>query len=307
MNQLSNNIKPSSEIDLGEIFRILLKNKYKIITTTAICSILAVFFSLSIPNEYVSRAVLAEEGGGSKGLPSQYASVASMAGIDLGSSNGSNKLSIAIEKVKSLDFFEDFLEKHNLYYEIMGVSGWDSSSDVLINNDDFFDKKNNKWIADIPFAIEGKPSTQTIHREFLSNFSISKDAKTDFTIVSMKHYSPFVAKNILDLIIDDVNEMTRLNDISSARQSIKFLQTELIKTNISDLKVGLNELIKKNIEKIAVANSSPEYLLKVISSPVAPELKSAPKRSLIVLLTLFISFFISCTIVCLFNIVKKNT
>ncbi|MEK9780872.1 MAG: Wzz/FepE/Etk N-terminal domain-containing protein [Gammaproteobacteria bacterium] len=295
----SNSNNTTININVREIFKVLFINKFKIIFFTSFATLLSIIYSQTIPDEYISKAILAEQNSSSQSIPNQYRRVASLAGFAFASASDSNKLSIAIEKVKSLDFFKNFISKHDLFYTLIGVSGWDKSKNLLINNDDYFDEINNKWIADIPFAVQGKPSIQTAHKEFLSKFSISNDPKTNFTIISMKHYSPNVAKNILDLIILEVNSTTKIADIELSRRTIEFLENEISTTNLSDIKSGLNELIKENIKKIALANSSPEYLLQVVSSPIAPEYKSSPKRSLIVFLTFIFSLFLSSLATCI--------
>ena len=109
----------------------------------------------------------------------------------------------------------------------------------------------------------------------------------------MMHYSPYVAKDLLDLIILEINQMTQNEDIASSQNSIKFLEAEYQKIKVSDVRSGINNLIEKQLETIAVANSSPEYLFKILSPPNAPEIKSLPDRKFIVILSFLFSLFFS--------------
>ena len=109
----------------------------------------------------------------------------------------------------------------------------------------------------------------------------------------MDHFSPHVAKKILEIFIKEINETTRKEDISTAQQIISYLEEENLNTRNIDLKLGINSLIQSQIKKIAIANSSPQYVLKVISPPYAPESKFSPSRSLIVLIGFFLGSIFS--------------
>jgi len=117
----------------------------------------------------------------------------------------------------------------------------------------------------------------------------------------MDHFSPHVAKKILEIIIEEINETTRKEDIATAQQIISYLEEENLNTRNIDLKLGINSLIQSQIKKIAIANSSPQYVLKVISPPFAPESRFSPSRLLIVL----IGFFLGAIFSSMFFIFKK--
>ena len=85
------------------------------------------------------------------------------------------------------------VDKHNLYYELEAVNGWNSANNTLIVNTDIYDDKKNQWISDDEFAINGRPSIQKIHTNFLENF-FYYDNKNGFVSLSVDHFSPHVAK-----------------------------------------------------------------------------------------------------------------
>ena len=171
--------------------------------------------------------------------------------------------------------------------------GWDASKNKLIINPELYDTKLDKWVSDQSFAVNGKPSIQTAHRDFLRQLSVNVDKKTRFIYISIEHFSPYVAKKILDLILIEINEMIRDEDIRVAKDSIAFLTKESLNTQLNEVRSGINDLIEKQIETIAFANASPEYLVKTLSPPYVPELKALPDRKLIVIISLIIGFILS--------------
>ncbi|MDB0066410.1 Wzz/FepE/Etk N-terminal domain-containing protein [Gammaproteobacteria bacterium] len=293
---MNNENHQNDEVNLVEVISVLWGKKLYIILISTLAVILAVFYSLSLPNIYKSDAVLASassSGSNLSGIASQYSGVAGLAGISLPSGTGSNKVSMGIEVVKSLDFFERFVKKHDIFFILEAPYDWDRATDTLIINPKIYDTTLNKWVSEDPYALNGKPSLQSAHRNFHQNFSINLDTKTSFIYVSMMHYSPYVAKDLLDLIILEINQMTQNEDITTAKNSIKFLEDEYQKINVSDVRSGINNLIEKQLETIAVANSSPEYLFKILSPPKAPEIKSLPDRKIIVIVTFLASLILS--------------
>ena len=282
------------DIDVKEIFDILSKEKYKLFFITILFTLLAIVFSLFIPNQYVSYSVMAPSStlNSSNKISSQYSGVATLAGISLPSS-GSDRVQEAIEVMKSLDFFEEFLVKYDLEIPIIAANGWSSKTNELKLDKKIYDINKKKWVSDIKFSINGKPSIQYAHNIFLDNLSIDVDRKTEFVTVSYQHFSPNMAKDIVDLILLEINSIIKEDDVKHAQLSIKFLKEELMNTQIEGIKESLNRLVQSNYETIVLANSSPEYLFKTLSPPYAPEIKSGPQRLYIVLISALLSLFFS--------------
>ena len=294
--QQNNNINSDDldNISVNEIIDILINEKLKLFSITTLTLIVSIIYSLYIPNQYVSYSVLApvSDLSNSAKIPSQYSGVASLAGISLPAS-GSEKTYEAIEVMKSLDFFTKFLNKYNLEIPIIAANGWERNTNKLKINKKIYDTKNKKWVSNIKFSVNGKPSTQYAHKIFLENLLIDIDKKTDFITVSYKHFSPNTAKDIVDLMLMEINTIIKNDDLKHAELSISFLKTELKNTKIQGIKESLNRLVEANYETIVLANSSPEYLFKTLSASFAPEKKSSPERAYIVIAATFISFFLS--------------
>ena len=284
------------EIDLRELFFVLWNNKLKIILITGLVSIGSIFYSLSLPNIYKSQAIISSASSSSGNLSSvvsQYSGLADMAGISLPSQGGSDKFSMGLEVIKSLSFFEKLVEKYDLFFELQAPEGWNPSDNSLIINPEIYDVKENKWISENRYANNGKPSIQSAHRDFTYNLSIDVDKQTKFVYISYNHFSPNVAKKVLESILFEINEISRAEDIYMSEESIKYLQKERASTQLTEVKSGINSIIQNRIETIALAKASREYLVKVLSEPYVPELKSLPDRKSIVILSCIFSFILS--------------
>ena len=291
------NYDKDSDLDFIDIFLAIWKSKHIIITTTAIACVLIVLYALSLPNIYRSSALLApapNSAGSLSGISSQYSDIAGLAGISLPSGGGEvDKVAIGIAIVKSYEL----MLKNNLYFKLIASKNWNAENNSLIIDPDIYDISSSKWVSEAKFSVDGKPSIQSSHRNFPSHFSVSQDKKTGFISLSFSHYSPHVAKEFLDVIITQINEITRAEDIAIAKNTILFLEKEAKRNQLTNIRVGINNAIQKQVEIISSANSSPQYLFKILSKPIAPEVKAQPSRAFICIIGALLGFILSVSFV----------
>ena len=170
---------------------------------------------------------------------------------------------------------------------------WNKEKNILVYDSDIYDSERNNWKSKDVHAINGVPSDQNVHRIFLDSLTVNKDADTGFIKISFKHLSPFIAKEILDLVVQEINGISRDQDILIMYDTIDFLKLELKKNSLNEVRNAIANTIQKQIETIAIANSSPNYLFKILSEPSVPEFKSGPNRVLIVILSFVLVFLIT--------------
>ena len=103
-----NETNSKNEISLGDLFFILWRNVYLIISITISFSIISIIYSLSLPNIYKSEALLMpnEVQSSMSAMLGQYSNMASLAGISLPSET-STKSQEAIARIRSFEFFSN--------------------------------------------------------------------------------------------------------------------------------------------------------------------------------------------------------
>ena len=127
------------------------------------------------------------------------------------------------------------------------------------------------------------PTVQQAHRAFLESLSISENKQTGLTTVSIEHQSPDVAQRWVELMVTRVSEDLRSKDIQEAEDSIEFLEKQREMTSL----VALDEVFttyRGETTTIMLAHVSKDYVFDVIDPPVAPDLKSRPSRSVVVVI-----------------------
>ena len=276
------------EIDLRELFSVLWEGRLQIVASAVVAALVSVSIALYLPNKYTAEALLAprsSSGGGGVGqLASQYGGLASLAGINLGSLGENDSSAIAKEMLKTRDFFSAYLYDEVLI-NLMAAEGWDRDSNSVEIDDSIYDLKAQAWVREVDPEFQVKPSAQEAHEEFLEDFlSVSEDKQSGFVTVSVTHYSPSVARDWVNLLVNGINEAVRDRDVREAESSIEFLNEQSMKTNLVSLTEVFAELIEEQTKTVMLANASDEYVYQVIEPPVAPELKSEPQRALICVL-----------------------
>ena len=253
------------EIDLRELFGVLWAGKWLIGGVTTAAAIIAVVIAIMLPNIYRAEALLApnqdQGAGGLAALASQYGGLASLAGINLGGGQ-SDKTGLGLEVLKSRKFVGNFIERHDLLVPLMAAEGWDPESGELKIDPDDYDIAAKKWVREVSPPRKTIPSTQEAYEEFSDIFSVSQDKKSGFVTVSVEHYSPTVARQWVDWLVDDINTEIMRQDVSEAEQAIEYLNKQIASTSLAELQTVFFRLIEEQTKTVMLAKVSSEYLLK---------------------------------------------
>ncbi|PKH92666.1 MULTISPECIES: Wzz/FepE/Etk N-terminal domain-containing protein [unclassified Pseudoalteromonas] len=298
------------EVDFRTLISILWKGRILIVGITALFSVIAVLFSLSLPNIYRSEALISvvEQGQDStlSGLSSTFGGLASIAGINLQAGSGS-KRDIAIETLKSRTFISDFININELKPLLIGVEGWNAEKNELIYDSEVYDIENNIWVREVSYPKTKTPSDLEAYRYLIKeNLSISEDEDTGFIRVSIKHYSPYIAKRILDSLINSINNKLRMIDIEEANKSVVFLQSKLKETKNVDIRKIMFDMIEGQVQNQMLAEVRDEYVFKTIDPAIVDEVKFSPKRAILSIMGAILGFFIAVFSLLVFFIYKRQ-
>lgn len=286
------------EIDLRELFSALWQGKWLIIVTTFLFSVASVFYALSLPDIYKSEVTLApvSEDSGLK-IPGQLGGLAALAGVNLGGMGGGDKTGLALEILKSRDFLVRFIEQNDLYVPIMAAEGWDKSKNEIIINSKVFDSVTNEWVRKVLPPYQPKPTNLETLERFRKLLSVSQDKSSGIIKVSVEHFSPKLARDWADKLVKTINEEMRSRELIEAERSIAYLNAQISKTNLADIRTMLFSLIEEQTKTLMLANVRSEYVFQTIDPAVIAEMKSKPSRALIVILITFLGAMLSSFIV----------
>lgn len=300
---------PEDEIDLRELFGVLWKGKWWIIGITAIFAVASVFYALSLPNEYKATAIVApaseQGGGGLSKMAGQVGGLASLAGVNLGSSETTDDV-IAMEVMKTWGFIDEFIKKHELQVAIFAAKGWNQSKNELIIDDELYDVGQKKWIRKAPNGKTVEPTSWELYKEFSKNTSISKNKDSGLITIGYMHYSPEYAQKITQWLIEDVNSLLKERALEDATKNINYLEGQINKTSLSGMQNVFYSLIEEQTKTKMLADVSDEYVFKVLSDARTPEEKAVPKRALICILGVALGAIFSLLFLLILNFNKPN-
>lgn len=285
-NEGSNDLE--DEIDLKALFYVLLERKWIILSVTAFVSIVGVIFSLFLPNIYESKALLAPvdaKNSISRSLGG-YGSLAGLAGINLPSGIEEGNTAKAIKKIVSLSFFEDNILTDIYLPDLMAVKSWDPDTNKVVYDKNIYNTKTNAWVRNYSYPHKQIPSAQESYEEFIEeHLSLSEDKKSGFITISIKHQSPYLAKQWAELIVNEVDNFYRIKDKLESEKAVNYLNKQISMTSISEIQKVLAELLQEETQKLTLIEANQFYVFEYIDPPAVMEEKSSPKRALIFILT----------------------
>lgn len=288
---MNSNQKETEDIYISDLISAIWKKRISVFVITTATTLLSIIFALSLPNKYTSY-LLMKPSDDNELLSSKiggYSTIAGFAGINLPGESPS-KSQEAIERIKSIDFFSEHFLPYIKLENLMAVESWDHEKNKIHYNNKIFDQSSSKWVRKVDFPKKKIPSSQESYSEYLKILTVSQDTKTSFVKLGIKHQSPYIAKKWVDLIETNINKSMRDSDMQISRNSINFLNKEINKTNLQELRGSIATLLESQIKTLMVASVDEKYVFKIINSSLVSEEKSDPNRFLIVLLGLLIGF-----------------
>jgi uncharacterized protein involved in exopolysaccharide biosynthesis len=261
------------EINLLDLFLVLLKHKKMILATVAVAAVGAVIVSLLMTNIYRSSATIAPQATqSSTQVPtlSGLGAVSSFLGI--GGSTDLSKLEVILN---SRELTKRIVTK----YELL----------PLLFADDW-DRAKKAWRIDEPPTVQ-----DAIKKVTGDMFSVSSDDKQGIITVNFDHPDPAFAKQMVEYYLTELSEVLRETTLHDAEEKANFLKQEMSKTSDVLLQEKISELLAKEVEKETFAHAQKYYSFEVIDPPMVPDpdKKVKPKRALICVLTVFVAFFLA--------------
>ena len=260
---------PSSEedeIDLLELIRTLLHAWKTILGITILCTGLALAYALFAPEVFKAETLLApaqEEKSGASSAFSQFGGLAAMAGVSIPSDSNVEEV---IATLNSRKFLRTFI-KQNKLLPILFAEIWDSDDGV--------------WL--VP-SVDDEPSEQNAIQSLKGILSVDEDKKSGLITLSISWKDPDIAAQWANYLVKQLNEQLRQKAITDSKKRVGYLEQELAKTTLQDMRAVLYNLLESEKQKAMLANVNEDFALEVIDPAVAPETREKPKRKLIVAL-----------------------
>jgi len=266
-------MQQEDEIDLMGYWRVIWKKRWLIISVSFFAAVLAAGYSLTLPNIYRAEVVITPVGEkGSKGMSlGGLGGLASMAGISLGGGGGNIDVNLAV--LQSREFLWAFV-KENKLKSILFEEAWDGAS--------------KSW-------REEEPSQWDVYRTMKKILSVSNNNKTGLVTVAVEWTDADLAAMWANDLVARLNVHLRQEALARSKQTLGYLNDELGKVRVAEIRQALFDLISQEQKKAMVASTQKEYAFRILDTAVAPDAKGRvrPKRSQIVVLLTFMTGFLA--------------
>tara|TARA_B100001115_G_C15829340_1_gene413514 strand:+ start:224 stop:1171 length:948 start_codon:yes stop_codon:yes gene_type:complete len=306
MKEENNNLQVNNlngEIDIQEIFSALIQGKRIIISITAFVVMIGIFYSLFLPNIYKSNALLAPVNNNQSALSTamgEYGGLAALAGISLPNSNKDSNSAKALEMMGALSFFENNIMPKIFLPDLMAMGYWNSDINKISYDDDIYNQSSDSWVRSFSYPKKLIPSAQESFEKFKKkHFDIKQDISSGFITLSVKHQSPYVAKQWVETVVREINNFYRQKDKSKSEDTIVYLNEQMFKTSLREVKEVIAELLQTEIQNLALIEVNENYVFEYIYPPAVMEKKSEPSRTLIFILSTILGVLLGAFIVIL--------
>ncbi len=273
-------ISDDDTIDIVALIKTLWQEKKIIASIVAATVTISIFYALSLPNIYQGTTLLApNESSSSPQASSISQNLASFAGINIGG-GAVDKTDIAIATLQSHMFLTNFIKRREIIIPLMATVSWDKTTNTPIYDDSIYNQDEKVWEIN-----NGKaPSDWKALKKLKSILSISTDTETGLITLSIEFPVPDFAKQWIVWLVHDINELSRQREINNTQKEISYLQGQLEKTSMADIRDIFFQLIEEHLKKVLIAETKEEFVLTTIDPAYVPEDRIKPSRTLIVIL-----------------------
>jgi uncharacterized protein involved in exopolysaccharide biosynthesis len=244
----------NDEIDLIASLRVLWEFKYVIVSVTAVVVLVSLYIALTATPIFRADVVVAKvsdsDMSGAASLVSQFGGLGRLAGLGIGA-GGTERESQAV--LGSRHLAEEFIDRNDLFQELSP----DSSDPLTL------------WWAVARF------------RERV--LTIREDVAEGITTVTIDWTDPVIAARWANDYVALANELIRTRALEESQRNVDYLNKQIEQTKEVGLQRVMYNLIETETKTLMLANARVEYAFTVVDPAVAPEIRTSPKRKLIVL------------------------
>lgn len=173
----------------------------------------------------------------------------------------------AIATLKSRILIEDYVREQNLL-PILFEHRWDATAN----------RWNTSLLYKIPTPLEAyKLFDKSIRR-------ITEDKKSGLVTISIDWTDPGLAEKWLRDLVQRTNRIMREKAIERSNRNLAYLNDQLSKTTVLELRTAIYGLIEVEIKKEMLANGNEDFAFRYVDPPVVPEKRIFPKRIVFLLL-----------------------
>lgn len=264
-------------IDLVMLTRIAWARRYLVISISLAFGVAATVLALTATPVFTAETVVSivQNPGvsGASSIASQLGGLAGLAGLNIGNNSVDEDAQAILE---SRHLIEEFVKRQDLVRQLKPVSGTPPTL----------------W-----FTVKRMQDTVV---------SIREDKITNLTTVSVDWTDPTTAANWANGLVTLANDLMRTRAVEQSRRNIAFLNDQASRTSSVDVRQALFNMIVTETKNLMLASGRIDYAFRVVDPAVVPELRSRPRRGLMVLSGLVLGGFAGVIVAALLDLFARR-
>ena len=290
----------NDEIDLRELFLALWRGKYIVFLVTILAIVCASFYLRSAERKYsvqmVLKPVVAEASGPNL---SGFSGLASLAGISLPSSSGSD-----FTTYQKLIFSEEVAEQVFTNQELvvkLFANEWNSGAGS-------FKAPQTGKIGDLKQIVKGAltgtekrkyipPNPKRLSMLISEIFDISVDIKTGFISITTETSQPDVMVELISNVSQETDNLLKKRFFITAEDTLEFYYQKLLTSRSPEHREALAKLISAEDQKLMLASKSSNFVAELLTTPSVSLYPTSPNSKQVLVLGFVLGFFLGSAIV----------
>ncbi len=212
------------------------------------------------------------------GLGGSIGGLGSLFGLATGGDAGTE---YAIAVLRSTAFTKSFIEQHNLL-PVLFSDEWDSEQQAW----------RDMPPKDVPTILDAVRRFDEDVRTVLT------DPKSGVVRVRIEWNDPEIAAIWANDLVRLLNQNVRARAISDARARIQYLNRELARAQVVEVRTSLSRVLESELKREMLANVTEDYAFRVLDPALAPDADDhvSPNRPLMLIAGLVVALFIATSI-----------
>src|SRR5579885_143385 len=253
------------QVGFVDLFLLLWRRKTFVGVVTLIFASLAAVAAWVTPDKYTATVLLSPMSGNPSGsasgglgaaLVSQLGGLAAMVGI---TSRENQAQAIAVATLQSDALTEGYIKQENLL-PILFWRKWDSA--------------RHRWTTEDPKKMPTLWKGDQFFKKSVR--SVEENTKSGLVAMTITWRDPLLAAKWANDLVKMTNDYLRAKAIAQSERNIAYLNDQLAKTNVVELRQAIYTLMEAQIEREMLARGNGEYAFKVVDPAIPPEKRSSP-------------------------------
>jgi LPS O-antigen subunit length determinant protein (WzzB/FepE family) len=268
----------ANEPDIKELFADILRLRWRIFVSIAICVLLAVVYLHMAKYKYTATLKIVPTASAGSGLGNKLGGLASLAGVSLPGDLGNANFEQYGESLYSLDVAETLANNKTLMHEIFPEQwnakkeSWEQPGGVVSSL-----AKAVKSLLGVPVQTWTPPGPMQLQDYIVKNVKSGDKPKKSLTILDFSHTDQKFAPVFLLALHEAADNQLRQRALMRSSLYISYLTEKLKTVVVAEHRQALSELLSSQEKMRMVASSTAPYAAEKIGAPVVSMKPSSPK------------------------------